>query len=248
MSIKIGITERGDAGIDFSWEEKLDTVDGAIIISKYLSDELISKLIKHQEKIIFHCTCTGYGGTVLEPNVPPTAWTLKQLSSLIQQGFDPIHIVLRIDPIIPTEKGIQVFENVALQAPANTRSRISILDMYPHVRERFKAAGLPLPYGNNNFQASTEQMASINELIENLTFHGLQFEACAEKELKSSSGNLQYVGCVSPKDLTILGLTSLEQMSAGKQRNGCLCLSCKTELLTQKHPCKNNCIYCYWKN
>ena len=34
---KIGITERGDAGLDVSWVGKLDAVDGAVVITKCLS-------------------------------------------------------------------------------------------------------------------------------------------------------------------------------------------------------------------
>lgn len=34
---KIGITEAGDAGLDLSWVNKLDTVDGAVVITKCIS-------------------------------------------------------------------------------------------------------------------------------------------------------------------------------------------------------------------
>ena len=244
--MKIGITERGNAGIDISWADKLNTVDGAIIISKYLSDELIQKLVTHQKKIIFHCTCTGYGGTVLEPNVPDVEWTHEQLFKLIKAGFDPSHIVLRADPIIPTQKGIDAFETAVIFAPVEIkRTRISVLDMYPHVQERFKTANLPLPYGNK-FSPSSEQIALVNASLERM--HATQFEACAEKGLKSSEGNLQHIGCISEKDLQILGLSIPENSKTGTQRAACLCLNCKTELLAVKHPCKNGCLYCYWKN
>lgn len=36
---RIGITERGDAGLDLSWQHKMDTVDGAIVITKYLASQ-----------------------------------------------------------------------------------------------------------------------------------------------------------------------------------------------------------------
>ena len=38
--MKIGITERGDAGIDLSWESKLkyDAIDGAVLITKNITD------------------------------------------------------------------------------------------------------------------------------------------------------------------------------------------------------------------
>ena len=49
VKMKIGITERGDAGIDFSWVEKL--YDANVIISKSLSDKLIANLVENKEKI-----------------------------------------------------------------------------------------------------------------------------------------------------------------------------------------------------
>jgi len=244
--MKIGITERGDAGLDFSWVEKLKTVDGAIIISKYLSDELINKLIEHQEKLVFHCTCTGYGSTKLEPNTMSVEWTHDQLYNLVERGFDPKRIVLRTDPVIPTERGLSVFgKTVAYTYHKINRFRFSILDMYPHVRERFKAAGLPLPYGDS-FSASNEQFQMVADYLRDRLL-AFKFEVCAEPRLPATD-RVRHVGCVSKTDLEILGFSVPENMETGKQRKGCMCLNCKTELLTRKHPCKNRCLYCYWKD
>ena len=41
---KIGITERGDAGLDVSWVGKLDAVDGAVVITKCLSPACYDKI------------------------------------------------------------------------------------------------------------------------------------------------------------------------------------------------------------
>lgn len=50
--IKIGVTERGDAGIDFSWVQKLYPAN--VIIFKNLNDKLIDNLVRNKDKIIFH--------------------------------------------------------------------------------------------------------------------------------------------------------------------------------------------------
>jgi len=105
---KIGVTERGDAGLDFSWIDKLYSAN--IIISKNLNDTLIDNLIKNKDKIIFHMTCTGYGNTILEPNVPNVLYNRKQIDKLIDLGFPVKQIVLRIDPIIPIDKGMSTVE------------------------------------------------------------------------------------------------------------------------------------------
>lgn len=42
--MKIGITEYGDAGVDFRWENKLKEIDGVILITKNLNDTFIKKV------------------------------------------------------------------------------------------------------------------------------------------------------------------------------------------------------------
>ena len=242
--MKIGITERGDAGLDFGWMDKMRSVDGAIIISKHLSDDLIDALSIYHDRVIFHCTCTGYGGTRLEPNVPSFEQTHEQLFKLIDRGFDPERIVLRVDPIIPTEKGLRAFAKAVVLAPNKIkRVRISVLDMYPHVKERFAKLGLPDPY-NGNFQASDAQFAVLNEfIVEGL--YPFTFEACAEPLL--GNPNVIQTGCVSERDLELLGIPLTEAKQGGYQRKDCLCVANKTELLSEKHQCSHKCAYCYWK-
>jgi len=109
---KIGITERGDAGIDLSWSSKMNSVAFAIIITKSVNDKFIKELLKHKGKVILHATVTGYGGTVLEPNVHDYKWSHAQVLKLIEAGFEPAHIVLRVDPVIATTKGNAVVDNV----------------------------------------------------------------------------------------------------------------------------------------
>ncbi len=141
--MKVGITEQGDAGLDFSWINKLQEAN--IIISKNLNNQLIESLIKNQKKIIFHLTCTGFGKTVVEPNVPSIDFTATQLAELLLKGFPIKQVVLRADPIIPTKRGISVFKTV-LDTFKNfqiQRVRYSFVDMYPHVKQRFINAGFP---------------------------------------------------------------------------------------------------------
>ena len=108
--MKIGITERGDASIDYQWKGKLPSVDGAILITKNLTDQFIDTVIKCYEngdKLIVHATCTGWGETDFEPNVPDYKTQLHQLKKLINKGFPADYCVLRIDPIFPTLFGLK---------------------------------------------------------------------------------------------------------------------------------------------
>lgn len=252
---KIGITEAGDAGIDLTWAEKMDTVDGAILITKCISPDFYDEVLKSHvcKKVIVHATFTGYGRTVLEPTVPPPYEEYDAINTLVKGGFPKEKLVIRIDPIIPTEKGVEK----ALAAmeyfmdAGFWRYRVSVIDMYPHVRERFKAAGLPLPFGDN-FGASKEQMEMVDTmLLEAQTYwanHGgaaseLRIETCAEPSLKIPI----QCGCISAYDLSLLGLDTSECDGQGYQRKNCMCYSGKTELLKHKARCAHGCLYCYWR-
>lgn len=76
---KIGVTEAGDAGVDLSWEEKLDDVDAAVLITKCVSPDFFDATLRHKDKLIIHTTVTGYGHSILEPNVPIYMRSLQQL-------------------------------------------------------------------------------------------------------------------------------------------------------------------------
>lgn len=242
--MKIGITERGDAGIDLSWEKKIEQVDGVILITKNITEEFRNAAIRNKEKVIVHATCTGYGGTILEPNVPEYQEQINSIKQLVNDGFPIEQIVLRVDPIIPTVEGLETAAKVINRAredvPGISRVRFSLIDMYPHVRERFQKQNIPLPYGDN-FYPGREDVQRVNEwLQEQKKMHPIHFEACAENV------DAEQVGCVSNRDIQIFGLEMQEEIG-GYQRKGCLCLSCKTELLSEKKQCPHQCLYCYWK-
>lgn len=242
--MRIGITEAGDAALDYAWLDKIDACDGVILITKNVTDKFIENALKYKDKIILHATCTGMGGTIIEPNVPPYTQQLAQVSKLISMGFPENQIVIRIDPIIPTEKGLETAQKVIDASPVK-RFRISALDTYPHVRARFEANNVPLPYGNN-FQPSYQQFMNMRKWLARQK-QDLTFETCAEPCLTGTT-NVKATGCVSEKDLLKLGLELDKEYTTGMQRKNCLCLSCKTELLTNKKQCPHGCLYCYWKN
>ncbi len=144
-------------------------------------------------------------------------------------------VVLRIDPIIPTkesvEKALNVYDKLYTQNVHKTRVRISFLDNYPHVKQRFINVGLqPLPY---RFHAPLELRKEILKLFPNA-------EVCGEPGIKS-------VGCVSERDLEILGIEIPKNVVRGFQRIECSCLSIKKEIFTERKQCPNKCLYCYWR-
>ncbi len=261
MNLKIGITERGDAGIDLSWQDKLDSVDGAILITKNITEEFQKALLAHHnagKPLILHATCTGWGNSWLEPNVPPKEKQIESILNLLDKGFPLERIVLRMDPIIPTNKGLYKFISVIQSAehkriPVDRiRKRISLLDEYPHVKERLEEVGEE-PFYGQYFQAAPWDMqkaAFVIDSIANTWDNSAEpFEACAEPKFAEMSKYIKPIGCVSEKDIGVMGLdiNDLPVSVNGQNRNGCLCCTAKTELLAQRHRCPNGCLYCYWK-
>lgn len=234
---KIGVTERGDAGLDFSWMRTYKNYDAVILMTKHLSHLFIEQAAKINS--IVHATITGHGGTIYEPNVPNLLIS-KMYFDLLVKTLGPERVVLRIDPIIPNESGIAkaifVYDQLHVNFPKKTRVRISFLDQYPHVKERFIKAGLkPLDY---YFHAPIE-------LRKKIAAYFPDAEICGEP-------GLSCVGCVSAKDLEILKIKTdsvepYDRVAKGLQREECKCLAYKTEMLKNRSRCRHECVYCYWK-
>ena len=246
----IGITEAGEVAFDLSVFDRLYI--GNIIITKRLTTKLIEKLVEQKDRIILHLTCTGMGGSRVEPLVPTVTQTIQKYTQLIASGFPFKQVVLRIDPIIPTEKGILSAIEVIKQFKQNEllkeeerlpeRIRYSVLDMYPHVIKRFNEAGFPIPY--NTFHAPDQARQNVRQkLLEISKEMGFDLEACAEPGLIPTP-------CISQKDIDILGLTNTIILTGrAGQRKTCGCPANKHELLNgTPHKCSNGCVYCFWKD
>lgn len=234
--VKIGITERGDAGLDFRWMRTAKDYDGVVLITKHLSHKFIEEAARINS--IVHATITGHGGTIYEPNIPNIIIS-KIYFELLVKIMGPERVILRIDPIIPTNNGIaiaiNVYEQFHIKSEKKTRVRISFMDNYPHVKERFIKAGLkPLDY---NFHAPIELRKKIASYFPDA-------EICGEPEMEC-------VGCISERDLKIFGIDAVSLQGYDRlkavQRPECKCLIYKTEMLKTKGQCQHGCIYCYWK-
>ena len=119
MNIKFGITERGDIAFDDGWINPVRNgdVSAAILISKGMPTPSGKEaMLAMKDKLIFHATTTGFGGTILEPNVKPTSERLQEVTDFCKSGFPESHVVIRVDPMIPTAKGIKRAEAVVAEA------------------------------------------------------------------------------------------------------------------------------------
>ena len=253
----IGVTERGDAGTDFSWHQSLAQPcwAGAVLITKRMSDRFNQLVLSAPKPCIVHCTCTGNGRTWIEPAAPGYETQLDFLAKLIDAGFPAERTVLRIDPIIPSPEFLgnseRVLQYVLDKHIPVGRVRFSSLDQYPHVIKRLEEAGRPKFYpdwqpGRYSFHAPDRYK---RDLVAMLSKYPFVYETCAEDwAQRFAPGKFVARGCVSELDLKLLGLEGIVAAGANPQnRNGCHCLSVKGELLNKRAQCPNRCIYCYWK-
>ena len=223
--VKIGITERGDAALDQSWRRKLDTVSGAVLITK-----APHKIGEIPANCLVHCTITGFGGTVLEPGVATPSVTIPAYHEILDK-IGPERAILRIDPIILTHKGLQTATDIFQEARG--RVRISFMDNYRHVGERFREAGLPQLKTDGLHYPLNQRLMAVQLFPES--------EVCGEPGLNCT-------GCISGRDLAAIGLDPTLAQGKSSQRAACLCISGKTELLSNRNPCSHNCLYCYWRS
>jgi DNA repair photolyase len=241
---RIGVTETSDPCFHLDIFRRL--YKGNIIITKRLTDKFIEKLVEHKDKIILHLTCTGFGHSIIEPFVPSVEELHKKFIELIEKGFPIEHVVLRVDPIVPTDKGIETAISVlrAFGGLGIPRVRISFLDNYAHVKKRFNEAKIEELYGGN-FHAPLYLRIHYSNIFEKAAKeNGFEvIESCGEPSMESTP-------CLSQKDIEILGLSDdIVLEGSAEQRTHCKCPSNKSELIKEKpQRCQHKCIYCYWRD
>ena len=228
----IGITEQGDAALNHGWVRWVEAGKPAVLITK--TPLALVASLRETMNVIVHCSITGQGGTVIEPQSPSPDKALLGLQRLVALiGVE--RVVLRVDPIFCTEKALKkalaIIETVHAAYPS-MRVRVSFLDLYPHVKVRLTNAGLPMP--QESFHAPLawrrDALARINAIV--------TAEVCGEPGIVST-------GCISAIDAAIFGVTL--NGTTGSQRKDCSCAAEKVELLNERRPCVHACLYCYWK-
>lgn len=267
----IGMTEAGDAGIDFSWLNRLnhgysnrgyrlanEAYVGAILITKAGHRPEFQDHVRQLDvPCIIHFGCTGWGGTAMEPRNPRPVEMTSAIRDFIDSGFPAERCVLRIDPIIPTDQGIDRALSVLMAAKATIpdvkRIRVSIYDDYHHSREEMVRRGFePVDTvtkwkNEQERRPSPTQVALVAKALASEAPNQI-FECCAEPELAAHMpDHFVWTGCLSKQDLAIMGIEMPTGIGInGQNRFGCRCLMMKRELLSNKVRCPNNCAYCYW--
>lgn len=240
----VGITEAGDAGLDGGWMPWVEEGRPAVLISKNPMGVLkkINRLKIEHPNVIVHCTITGFAGTALEPRTPTVERSIKAYTELID-SLGGARVVLRLDPVIPTSKGIDRalwVSQLAYDAvgPKGYRHRLSFLDNYRHNRAEFERLGM-LDELDRTYRGHMHAPLKIREAAHEALG---QPPTCAEPGFERWN-----VPCISEEDLDIFGVPEEFRRRQTKQRGDCGCLN-KRELLTSREPCALDCIYCYWKH
>lgn len=267
--MRIGFTERGDGGLDLSWFEKVRdrNCDGLVVVTKNITPGCMDRLLQLHNSgfpVLLHAGITGLGeiDPPLELNTPPVVQSLSHIQDLIDLGFPKDRIVLRIDPVVPEGDYMEAPFHVLDQARKmgllpGLRVRMSFMDNYPHVKVRCQDhIGRPLYHGK--WQAETEDVVTFSSWLREYIKAGVisRVETCAEGKLLQripadlAAACYHMQGCISLEDIRLMGLDESKAPSDIniQNRTGCLCLACKYELLDRRHPCGNNCLYCYWKD
>jgi hypothetical protein len=234
--LRIGMTDTGDAGLQLEWISKMDHVQGAILLTRVLTPEFLEALAPFRNRVLVHVLCTGYGGTVLEPNIPAVVWTRGRYTTLVD-ALAASQTVLRLDPIIPTARGLAVAESVleAFDKSPVQRVRYRCLPMLPSVVARFQSANLSDPY-DGAAGPRPGQLLALGDLLARWE-QRFQFESCAEPDGRA-------LGCLSSKDAGPLGFDPAALADAAPVRPFCRCPANRLELLGRADTCGQGCLYC----
>lgn len=234
--LQIGITDTGDAGFQLDWAQRMDQVHGAILITRVLTPEFLQALTPFPARVLIHVACSGYGGTVLEPNIPSLSWTRGRYTTLVET-IRPEQTVLRLSPIIPTPRGLSVAETV-LKAFGDSpvqRVRYRCLELFPGVVARLQAARLSDPY-EGAAGPRPGQLLALHALLARWE-QRFQFESCAEPDDRA-------VGCLSTRDAEPLGFDPGALTPGSPVRRFCRCPANRVELLAAPSKCGQACLHC----
>ena len=218
-----GINHYGEPAFDDTWCKRLNLVN--VVISRFVTcdrKEFLEKLIDNKQFIILHVTCSGWGGSAFEPNVPTAESIVEGVLYLIDSGFPRNQIVLRIDPLFVNTTGL--------------RKVVKVLDLFKQTeisRVRYSTF-VPTACTRNLFMEKFHKIPKNDAFDVASFFHSYgfySFEQC------HGDG----IGCISKKDLISLGITD----NYNEKCLTCNCLAPAIELLPEKgKKCIGGCIYC----
>jgi hypothetical protein len=195
-------------------------------------------------------TLTGFGGTALEPRVPPTDEVLAALPTLIDLLHgQPERIQWRCDPLIQGRHTADLVARLCERAAALGLRRCIISlpatqSLKGDLRPQLAAAGIaPWPPG--------EGAAFVRQVAARAAAHGIRLAACVTPALEGliEEGVIDRARCISDALAARLhprGLP-LALPKDPHQRRGCACALSEDIGSYTEHLCRSGCAYCYSK-
>lgn len=195
-----------------------------------------------QYALYVHFTITGMGGTLLEPNVPPSAEMTALLPRLVEFLGSPARIRIRFDPIVHLRFGdgsafsnLEGFVPIAAEARAHgiTDFSISWMDAYKKVVSRLRKREITdLPVSPGQWKKE------LDWLTEKAAEYSIRLHGCCVPGMPASH-------CIDGEQLSRLHPENLpcSTKKARGQRAACGCT--ESYDIGWYNPCPHGCLYCY---
>lgn len=207
-----------------------------------LSNERLCSTLARYRQLYVHLTITGFGGSVLEPHIPPWQDVVGMLAQLVVFTGDARRISWRFDPIIRVEVNGTLFSNIDLFAPLAEAvgeagiafCRTSWVEPYAKVQRRLARRGITL-----QLHSPEERREHARELTRIAASHGMGIHFCAVADFPRSR-------CIDGELLSRLhpdGLNCSPARAKG-QRPLCGCTQ-SIDIGWYSQKCLHGCLYCY---
>jgi hypothetical protein len=218
-------------------------VHSIVLITKFpaaiLSDELCG-VLRGYDQVVAQITITGWGGTEIEPRVPPADRAVAALPAVLDLVGGPARLRLRIDPLLRLADGRDNLEAVHRVLAAGAALGIkdfitSVVTPYPKVTRRLRQRGLDL-----DTWSAEERAQALKRLSETAAALGVSLAGCCVPELPRAA-------CIDGRRLQEThpqGLPCRLDHPAG-QREQCGCTHTVDLGWYGSHPCGSGCLYCY---
>ena len=245
------------------------------LITKQINANVI-KLLELPIPKFLAVSITGMGCSKIEPFVPDYKTVFRKIKEIIDLGFNPDDIVIRIDPLYP---GINtpdinkdlIIDIIKLVRESNIKQiYTSVFDIYSHTSKELLSLIDTSVYKNDitdgyTKHANKEYLKSIFQIMSNLIteYSDAEHILCGEFPDVIPTGAKQ-VGCLNLERIEqtlcvkVIGIKDrtfddVENNENVVQRENCLCVvtdngkKVKRQGLSNNQTCFHSCLGCYMK-
>lgn len=166
-----------DAAVDFSWVFEFKKTQHTVIQTRNPCNEFLRDVLcRNPKSFTLHAVITGWGQSVIEPNVPAYKQALNALINLVSNGFPKDQIVICVDPIIPwnTMPAFNVIHDAYYMS--FRRFILRPFTQSEYTSERFHKAGFGTPADLGISNAQCKELVDAFETSLRQHHYGIIFE------------------------------------------------------------------------